>query len=281
MKLITNRKNGSINRITKMPNWCENYLTIEGDAEDLKNFYIKNAYFCESDVGSNKNTNLTFRMGVPGGVENAMDCWGTKWDACDVSCEGEIGNLELGEDITSLDYEFQTAWSPPTKWMESIAQDYPELTFKLRYIEPGCDFWGYHLYLHGEEGIHISDSVTDTCQEIVRTITKKDNFWNLEVFSEWYSDIENVDNFNWMDEGDDLIEYMGVYLENMNKIFDMSSVSMFKDIPKDDLECIGELLLSAVKDALHECFVNSMKNIVTVQSVIRGHLARKALPCAC
>lgn len=59
--------------------------------------------------------------------------WGTKWDV-----ESEV----VDEWDGYIMYRFDTAWSPPVKWLEKVAKDYPELTFRLKYEEEGVGFLG-------------------------------------------------------------------------------------------------------------------------------------------
>ncbi|TDR28934.1 hypothetical protein [Hydromonas duriensis] len=67
--------------------------------------------------------------------------WGTKWGAmhfdCDWSCDNE------------REYSFDTAWSPPVPMIEALAEQYPQLTFKLIYVEEGAWFAGVFEWSDG------------------------------------------------------------------------------------------------------------------------------------
>ena len=56
--------------------------------------------------------------------------WGTKWGNCDV--------YHLTDDTIG----FTSAWSPPTQWVEAISSQYPDLEFRLYYLESGMGFCG-------------------------------------------------------------------------------------------------------------------------------------------
>lgn len=62
-----------------------------------------------------------------------MQNWGTKWDI-----EAEL----VSDDDEYLEYEFNSAWSPPVPWLEKVAKDFPNLDFNLRYEEEGIGFMG-------------------------------------------------------------------------------------------------------------------------------------------
>ena len=41
-----------------------------------------------------------------------------------------------------IEYEFNTAWSPPLEFLQALAEKLPKLMFVLEYEEPGCAFKG-------------------------------------------------------------------------------------------------------------------------------------------
>jgi hypothetical protein len=60
--------------------------------------------------------------------------WGTKWDVSEI--------IDLIEDETNITLSFDTAWSPPCRWLEKASSKFPSLTFVLKYGEPGMCFAG-------------------------------------------------------------------------------------------------------------------------------------------
>lgn len=112
------------------------------------------------------------RVGMEGWYSWRLRAWGTKWDA-------SFGEpfLALGSDEASVDettaalggtvtptvavYKFDTAWSPPTGFVESASEQFPELEFGLRFGEPGNGFAGIIRWLAGltleEEELAIED----------------------------------------------------------------------------------------------------------------------------
>ena len=59
--------------------------------------------------------------------------WGTKWDV-----DATEGNRTDNEIV----YFFDSAWSPPTTWLQKASELYPDLKFHLEYEEGGCCFAG-------------------------------------------------------------------------------------------------------------------------------------------
>lgn len=110
-----------------MPNWCYNILTIH-NYSSIQNKIDPYLF--------NENYELTFKNLVPYlGEWNYDWCiqnWGTKWDA-------DFLNLELGDDFACI--RFQTAWSPPVTWFNTLLEK-TEADLTLYYEEEGEDFAG-------------------------------------------------------------------------------------------------------------------------------------------
>ena len=142
-----------------MPNWCYNHLEVTGDEIQLREFVEKSLIRDE-----HKDDNFSFNgthpmpedLNITKGTQTQEEKeqailnkakygytdwynwhigeWGTKWDAC----ESEI----LHNDINFFSVSFESAWSPPTDWINNIMQDFPDLCFTLEYDEPGMGFGG-------------------------------------------------------------------------------------------------------------------------------------------
>ena len=114
-----------------MPNWCENTLTITGNEEQKKDFFSK----VIKVINNEQVFDLSALFPYPEGLEQnwydwEINNWGTKWGNCEI--------FSFEEDCV----KFDSAWSPPIKWIENISNQYPELDFRLSYIEPGMCFCG-------------------------------------------------------------------------------------------------------------------------------------------
>ncbi len=129
-----------------MPNYCENTLIVSSKKRrEITRFWKenqitdKNAAKYDYDSGQD----LSFICSVP--VENrscdeCVEKWGTKWDACDPSAT---------KTPSMITYQFNSAWTPPTRWLEVVAKKYPLLSFEMESMEPGCDYYLHILYEDG------------------------------------------------------------------------------------------------------------------------------------
>lgn len=67
--------------------------------------------------------------------------WGTKWNASDPYLERL--------DDTHIVYHFQTAWSPPSLIVRTLAEQHPTLSFEHSYCEGGMGYAGRAIYTGG------------------------------------------------------------------------------------------------------------------------------------
>ncbi|MET4257241.1 hypothetical protein ABIC09_002177 [Bradyrhizobium sp. S3.12.5] len=154
-----------------MPNWCSNELRVsfDHDTDEAKKQYAEFRQCVTEACTPNAEKGL-FNLTIPrpaildqtiSGCGSQMETpeykeiqakaiaetghkdwyewscamWGTKWDACEI-------NL-VNESDDNLEVHFETAWSPPSQWLEAIRIKYPDLTFWMFYREDGCEAVGY------------------------------------------------------------------------------------------------------------------------------------------
>lgn len=139
-----------------MPNWCENKLVIstpnEKGIEELQKFKKmakrgKNPLSLgrfiiipkELKNTESPNRNNREQMIKLYGAEdwyhwNLLN-FGTKWDIEDA--------ILMLEQPYTLEYQFDTAWSPPDEGIKKIARIFKNLLFELNYYETGANFRGY------------------------------------------------------------------------------------------------------------------------------------------
>ena len=94
-----------------------------------------------------------------GGYRWQSDHWGTKWDVDGVLIESHD---------TFLQYQFDSAWSPPISFFEKISKDFPNLTFELEFYEGGMGFAGRATFDGedwDEEELPIEDFIEDWDEE--------------------------------------------------------------------------------------------------------------------
>ena len=164
-----------------MPNWCENDLEVRYEGEnkeegikelkrfqefaqtekvvlDANKFIPYPQKFKELDKIAEKETEKLRSLSPEertkqpwpkdgfnqGGYEWCIDNWGTKWGFC----EPELVNFEY--EYGTLEYSFDTAWSPPIPLIKKMAEMFPILEFELRYFEGAMGFNGLFSCSNGE-----------------------------------------------------------------------------------------------------------------------------------
>ncbi len=145
-----------------MPNWCSNSLLITTNTEvDRENAERQIEMFKDRAKPSEAEEDINFCMQglypMPKELEGTkglsdkpnwynwrLEHWGTKWDVS--------GYLEYS-DRDMLEYSFDSAWSPPSSFIEKVSKDFPLLRLRLKYDEPGMCFMGRAIAING----HLDD----------------------------------------------------------------------------------------------------------------------------
>jgi hypothetical protein len=85
-----------------------------------------------------------------------IENWDTKWNFYNIKLKGgwkDLDKRKKGQ--AKISYTFQTAWSPPMRVIESMANRFPELTFDIRYFERGMPFCGQTVFESGKKTFDI------------------------------------------------------------------------------------------------------------------------------
>ncbi len=201
-----------------MPNYCINTLSVYGKIEDLRSFFLENNGIHEDDNGINifiekydmeyKDTEeffmnikdddcyndklLSFNRSVNlngWDYNRAVELWGTKWDAFEI-------NIDF--DFTSdpnIMYSFDTAWSPPSKWIKQIGEKYKNLKFVLIGDEAGVDF---HIEYHYENGLLIKEVFMSFEDHVIEKFEIKKEFYTFIMELSRYENKFFFDFFNYL-----------------------------------------------------------------------------------
>ena len=155
-----------------MPNHTWNQLTVTGPAADVEAFRVKvdhrtnpeldkpikidkewldfngtvpmpkelkdtvSGSMTEKQKAAQEELKLKFGYGNWYDFQKAM--WGVKWGAYDQSKPKRIKD--------GLVYEFNTAWSTPSQWVETTAKIFPTLTFEVEYKDEDDDYGSSNSY---------------------------------------------------------------------------------------------------------------------------------------
>jgi len=215
-----------------MPNWCSNFLNIEGDYNELKKF---------KDENNSEEKELDFEKSVPfpnGQYDRdfAITEWGTKWNA-DVCYTDFIDNdsqetKDKQNNECKLYYDFTTAWSPPLSWLRKIAKKYINLNFSLEYFEGGCDFAGEVLYEEGDLKLYEEFTYSEYMYKknkfeinnyVIDALMNKDRIKKLDDLKELK---ENTLNSYYGNNN----QYLREIIENINQDFDIIDEIAIKNI---------------------------------------------------
>lgn len=138
-----------------MPNYCNNYITVQGDSMDIANLYDAEMSFQKLYPCPYLDNNYKVI-----GKDNAwfMWCvqnWGTKGS---IEC-----NVKMINENT-LNVDMTTAWSPPIEFLKHLSTTMPSLTFKIHFWELGVRIAGAYEIRQGVE----SDITEGEYMEFVR-----------------------------------------------------------------------------------------------------------------
>lgn len=139
-----------------MPNWCSNYLTVKGENEDVqqfKNQAVGHNPWGNSPLPDEKPSPLNFHSLVPVPahvLQQSYEKAGYDWECKNWGCRCGASDAELVDDNgCELFYQFDTAWGPPTEFLQAVGKLWPKLKFLLEYDEPGMGFKGL-CKVHGD-----------------------------------------------------------------------------------------------------------------------------------
>lgn len=153
-----------------MPNWCFNRLTVEGPEAEVDTFAEQvtgesaldfekilptpEEMFEPKEAASGEETLSGAIMELMGQREPSdwyswrVQNWGTKWPADGEAME--VNEEPAGEGRKRRTYIFDTAWSPPGPLCDYLAEQYPQLEFRLVYYEQGNCLAGVATWKDGE-----------------------------------------------------------------------------------------------------------------------------------
>jgi len=155
-----------------MPNWCQNDLEINGPKKDIDDLLEKSKgeeseftmqglvpcpqqlidqvedHFTQEENESDDDFKKRIEMinkrqyGARDWYYWRIANWGTKWDV-------SVDEVTRDDDEYAFMW-FDSAWSPPIEYISRISKIYPQLRFKLSFMETGSDFQGHVIFSNGE-----------------------------------------------------------------------------------------------------------------------------------
>ncbi len=181
-----------------MPNHCTHRLIIKGPREDVGAlvvlmqgetcFDFDKLIPCPPEVKNTSSPNrgpgaaaLKEKYGHSDWYSWNVANWGTKWNAYELSAPPGQGSpieaLASAHGASSerqVEYDFDTAWSPPMPIFEALTKRFPTLTFTWYGIEEQ-PAWGALVTWAGGEQVD-----GGICEG------SEDEIWGLSEWHEWY-----------------------------------------------------------------------------------------------
>lgn len=131
-----------------MPNWCKNFLQVNGPDQDLVRFQRQAAPAAARGGHPSADTPEAFSFqrlvplperlqtltGDDAGFDSPQQAWGCRSDACQSAQEETREGGVL--------YKFATPWSPPLTFLREVSRRWPTLVYALDYDEPMMAFRG-------------------------------------------------------------------------------------------------------------------------------------------
>jgi len=227
-----------------MPNWCYNDLKVKGHKARRDAFhdkFIKDGFDAfvpmpkelaneSAPVGDEKKEKeFLKKYGAKNWYDWANKNWGTKWNIYS-------DELSVNREEDFDQYGFYTAWAPPTRWLEKVAEMYPELEFEVYFEEPGIGFFGIAKF---------SDGDIEYIQEYNWEDRFHDGWW---LFSEKVDLCNVFDDLMWILEDDD--ETDKKLLKELSETF---KCSMPDDVMREFLIAMEDRDEEAIKELIKKC----------------------------
>ena len=169
-----------------MPHWCENYLRVTGEKEELQKFkefavekeevlsankfipYPEEFNVLDKKIilqGEKRNKLIEDlkKKGTPEAkareesyakypsIKDGYNSGGYDWCIKNWGTKWGFCRSELVKEYEDeLLYRFETAWSPPLPLIKAMGEMFTELEFDLRYFECGMGFNGMYTVKNGE-----------------------------------------------------------------------------------------------------------------------------------
>lgn len=239
-----------------MPNWCSNYLLVSGEEFE---------FFKEDVKSKDSDFSLAIMIGIPefdelkkdelktilsksqfnesyfnskGDVnwyDYCINYWGTKWDVSDTI---------IDEEIDSVSYSFQSAWSPPEAWLKTISKWY-NCNFELICYEEGCDFW-YHLEI--ENGKIIDDTTKTIREKMLEELDEQSNFEKVrfEFYEKFGELVEEDPDILETEEVEEIEEFTSI-IDNLDCEFGSWQLYQYFDEYFDSMKRIKKFVANYLK----------------------------------
>ena len=183
-----------------MPNWCNNTITIRGDANKVKAIWdeaqkqqgLLAAMVPQPEDMFHGNLGEAEReecveKGIPNWYDWNVSNWGTKWD---VGLEG-LEYTVLADGSAEISGWFDSAWSPPIEALNIFSEANQDLSVECFYLETGMCFVGCWDSDGGDDYYEYADCNSNDVRDVVPDYLVSE--FDLEnMLAEWEEDEEEL-----------------------------------------------------------------------------------------
>ena len=183
-----------------MPNWCNNTITIRGDANKVKAIWdeaqkqqgLLAAMVPQPEDMFHGNLGEAERAecvekGIPNWYDWNVSNWGTKWD---VGLEG-LEYTVLADGSAEISGWFDSAWAPPIEALNAFSEANQDLSVECFYLETGMCFVGCWDSDGGDDYYEYADCNSNDVRDVVPDYLVSE--FDLEnMLAEWEEDEEEL-----------------------------------------------------------------------------------------
>ena len=182
-----------------MPNWCNNDLTVTGKKADIDKMLEaikgtgdgskvipfdfekvlptpKELLDEPAPAEKNKAKANEIQYGAKDWYDWRVNNWGCKWGI------GEDTQINIKRGTCGMGFE--TAWAPPTGIIKKLSEMFPNLKFKLAYVEPGMVFAGVFTAKAGEIVDDFADGSNPRAYRAIMSEYFPDTLASIEEYEE-------------------------------------------------------------------------------------------------
>ena len=208
-----------------MPNWCNNYIKINGDESMIGTLTAVLQGLKTSD-DEKQNSVFQSLIGIPPHMSEGqykkdwydtnIEWFGTKWD---ISYSEDMFNFDKNE----ISFSCETAWSPPIQFLINLCKMY-KVNAYLFYSEGGVGFAGQTEFTWAQGELEVYDEELGYLEGLYKF--SNEEFWNeVEYRSDCILDEEQsledfLGEFSFITDEKDIMELTTIYNETTDNDYD-------------------------------------------------------------
>lgn len=210
-----------------MPNWCNNYIKINGDEGTIRTLTAVLKSLKSSDNEGDRSDNVFQSLiGIPQHMSEGD--YKEKWYDTNIEWFGTKWDISYSEDLFTFDKEqitlsCETAWSPPIPFLQNLCEMY-KVNAYLFYSEGGVGFAGETTFTWVDDELEVYDEECGYLEGLYKF--SNEEFWSeVEYKADCILDEEQtledfLSEFSFITDEKDLMELTTIYNETTDNDYD-------------------------------------------------------------